>query len=76
MRPAPLFQKGYFFIPNSILPELIKIYGENNFELCDGTENIYIVNMEKIWKYKEYNKSYEDKMSFPKFKYLLYSGKD
>lgn len=76
MRPAPLFQKGYFYIPDEILPGLKKEYGNNNFELCESTDNIYVVNMENIWQHEDYFGSYEETMSFPKFKYFLYSGND
>lgn len=71
MRPAQVFKDGFFYIDKSILPGLIKAYGKSTFEYIFNTDNIYKINMEEIWEM-----DYEDKMSFPKFKYYLYSGKD
>lgn len=67
MRPIPLFAYGYF----AILPnEQIKLNSEyiDSLELVYYKKNICKVNLKKIWE-----KSFDKIMSFPKFKYLLYS---
>ena len=69
MRPSTLFAQGYFEISDEIIDGLTKRYGINNFRLCNNTSNIYVVNLQKIWE-KDYSKN----LSFPKFKFLLYTA--
>lgn len=71
MRPSTLFSQGYFKISQDILDRLIHRYGNMNFSKCSNTQDIYIVNLQRIWE-KDYNKDF----SFPKFKYLLYTANE
>ncbi|MCI5910928.1 MAG: DEAD/DEAH box helicase [Oscillospiraceae bacterium] len=70
MRPETIFRYGYFNISESDIKKLNKEYC-NVSKLVSEEKDIYKVNLEEIWK-----KSYSHKMSFPKFKYLLYTGSD
>lgn len=69
MRPVNLYTKGYFQIPDEIIDGLMKYYGNNTFQYCTNSEQVYLVNLEHIWK-----KSYERNISFPMFKFLVYSN--
>ncbi len=69
MRPSTLFAQGYFQIFDNIIDELIKRYGYSTFKKCSDGNNIYLVNLQTIWE-KDYSKN----LSFPKFKYLLYTS--
>jgi ATP-dependent DNA helicase RecQ len=66
VRPIPLFAYGYFSLDEDNFKRLTKSY--NVLELVCDTRNVYRVNLKKIWE-----KSYSDQMSFPKFKFLIYS---
>lgn len=70
MKPVPVFAYGYL----SFAPEEREKLGRRYpgcVQLKDLKHNVCEVNLKKIWE-----KSYEDKMSYPKFKYLLYTGSD
>ncbi|MDR0530617.1 MAG: DEAD/DEAH box helicase [Oscillospiraceae bacterium] len=69
MRPIPLFAKGFFAISPQDIEKLNKAYPGAATVACEE-ENIYDVNLEKIWK-----RSYYSDMSFPRFKFMLYTGK-
>lgn len=70
MKPVPVFAYGYLsFKPEE--REKISKYYPGCLHLKDSELNVCEVNIKKIWQ-----KSYEDKMSYPKFKYLLYTGSD
>ncbi len=69
MRPSTLFAQGYFQISDNIIGELVNRYGRLVFRECLNSNKIYIVNLQTIWE-KDYSKN----LSFPKFKYLLYSS--
>ncbi len=69
MRPSTLYAKGFFHIPDDIIDNLIKRYGQKTFHQCSAKNKVYIVNLQRIWE-KEYNKT----ISFPKFKYLIYTS--
>lgn len=66
MRPLPLFSKGYFKIDKNLKNLLSKNFSNNIFEL--EKDDIYRVNLKKIWEY-----DFANKYSFPQFKYYLYS---
>ena len=66
VRPIPMFAKGYFEIGEKSRQRLLKMY-PNSVELIEPSKNICKVYLDNIWK-----KNYE-KLSFPKFKYLLYT---
>lgn len=66
VRPIPLFSIGFFSIEKSTQRCLIKNYGDC-LEEINKNQHICRVNLEKIWD-KEYKN-----ISFPQFKYLLYS---
>jgi len=70
MRPSPLFADGYLAMTPQT-QERINAEYKGTVELKDKKNNVCKVNLERIWK-----KSYQEKMSFPKFKYLLYTGSD
>ena len=69
MRPSTLFAQGFFEISGDFIDGLIKRYGLSCFRECPNAENIYTVNLQKIWE-KDFSKN----LSFPKFKFLLYSA--
>ncbi len=71
IRPVPLFALGYFSIDSIIQDKLKNIYGENSIKLLNTQNNICSVNLKIIWE-----KDLAKKISFPKFKYLLYSKSD
>lgn len=67
MRPIPLFAYGYFSITTEEQGRLNKkYYGAS--KLIFHPKNICELNLKIIWE-----KSYEKEMSFPKFKFLLYT---
>lgn len=68
MRPMPMHGKGYFSMLPSTQVRLNQQYPDvaTNFY---GPQNIYEVNLESIWE-----QSYQGQYSFPRFKFLLYSG--
>lgn len=70
MRPIPLFATGFFSIPADDQKELDHLYHGVVRELDKG-QHICEVKLDAIW-----NRSYKEKYSFPKFKYLLYSKAD
>lgn len=65
-RPVPMFATGYFSITKGMQTSLKHIYHTTVKEV-DALHNICSVNLENIWKQHYQN------MSFPRFKYLLYS---
>ena len=70
MRPIPIFAYGYF----SLSPQMqraINAKYTKSVTVKYAPLNVCEVDLRKIWEL-----SYEDKMSFPKFKYLLYSNSD
>ncbi len=67
MRPIPLFAYGYFAIPPKEQIDLNKCY-QSSVKLINRPQNVCEVNLKDIWE-----KSYSQTMSFPKFKFLLYS---
>ena len=68
MRPLPLFAFGYFKIDSISSDSLKKRYGD----ILENIKNdIYKVNLKKIWE-----KSYTKEMSYPKFKFYLYTQKE
>lgn len=68
MRPIPLFAHGFFAIPFSERESLRDLY-PGAVALKEYKLNICDVDLESIWE-----KDYKEQMSFPKFKYLLYSN--
>nr|WP_027871603.1 DEAD/DEAH box helicase [[Eubacterium] cellulosolvens] len=66
VRPIPLFSMGFFSIEPTTQKRLVKSYGKC-VEQIDSEKHICRVNLERIW-----DKEYKD-ISFPQFKYLLYS---
>ncbi len=70
MRPIPIFAYGYFALSPQTQRTLNAKYYKS-VELKYAPQNVCEVNLKKIWE-----TSYEAKMSFPKFKYLLYSNSD
>lgn len=70
MRPIPIFAYGFF----SLTPQVQRILNAKypkSVKVKYSKLNVCEVNLQKIWE-----TSYESKMSFPKFKYLLYSHSD
>ena len=68
VRPVPMFATGYFEIQPSAQARLKRAYHQTVKEV-DPIMHICRVDLEKIW-----NTGNSGKMSFPKFKYMLYSG--
>jgi len=68
VRPVPMFAMGYFQIQPTAQQRLQKKFHQVLKEV-DSHQHICRVNLEKIW-----NEGENQRMSFPKFKYLLYSG--
>ncbi|SFG40875.1 ATP-dependent DNA helicase RecQ [Lachnospiraceae bacterium C7] len=66
VRPIPMFAMGYFRIDRASRGRLKRIY-PGTLKIIDKESDICLVKLEDIWK-----KKYEN-MSFPKFKYMLYS---
>ena len=67
-RPSTLFEYGFLAI-NPIYQNLLNKKYNNSVEEVYNAAHICKVNLKKIWE-KEYQKD----ISFPKFKFLLYSG--
>ena len=67
VRPIPLFSVGYFKIDPVIQNILRMKYYHNVLKEIESTKHICSVQLDDIWK-KDYND-----LSFPKFKYMLYS---
>ncbi len=70
MRPVPVFAYGYLAMEPAVRERLNSRY-PGCAQLKNAGLNVCEVNLKKIWQ-----TSYEDKMSYPKFKYLLYTGSD
>lgn len=70
MRPIPIFAYGYLAIQPEVRKALASRY-PGRVELVDPERNVCNVNLKSIWE-----TSYQNKMSFPKFKYMLYSGSE
>lgn len=70
MRPVPVFAFGFFMISPDVQREINNYYHgavvEKNSKL-----HVCEVNLKRIWE-----ENYQQDMSFPKFKYLLYTGSD
>lgn len=67
MRPIPLFAYGYFSLTTNEQKRLSVKYN-GSVKLIFSSKNVCEVNLKNIWE-----KSYDKIMSFPKFKFLLYS---
>ncbi|WP_368240474.1 DEAD/DEAH box helicase [Clostridium paraputrificum] len=67
VRPIPLFEIGFFKIELGIQKSIKQKYG-NVLQEIDSYMHICSVNLKKIWE-----KNFNDKYSFPKFKYMLYT---
>ncbi len=67
VRPIPLFSIGFFSIDPATQKRVKQAYG-NCLEEINVEKNVCRVNLERIW-----NKDYKE-ISFPQFKYLLYSN--
>jgi ATP-dependent DNA helicase RecQ len=70
MRPSPLFVDGYLVLSPKVRDAINAAY-KGSVELKSVKDNVCKVNLRKIWE-----RSYQEKMSFPKFKYFLYSGSE
>lgn len=70
MRPVPIFAYGYFALSPQIQRTLNAKYYKS-VELKYAPLNVCEVNLKKIWE-----TTYGAKMSFPKFKYLLYTNSE
>ncbi len=68
MRPIPIFAYGYLALEPAVRDRLNACY-PGCVVLKNAKLNVCEVNLKKIWE-----ASYQDKMSYPMFKYLLYSG--
>lgn len=69
VRPIPMFSIGFFEIEPRIQKQLLRRYPES-IEEIEGKKHICRVLLSRIW-----NKDYKS-LSFPKFKYMLYSKDD
>ena len=69
VRPIPMFSIGFFKIDPQIQDKLCKKYHNDVIEEIEPQRHICRVRLSAIW-----NKDYKT-LSFPKFKYLLYSKK-
>ena len=70
MRPIPIFAYGYFALSPQT-QRMINAKYHNAVEVKYAPLNVCEINLKKIWE-----TSYEQKMSFPKFKYMLYSNSE
>lgn len=66
VRPIPLFSQGFFEVDEKTQKKLAKRY-PNCLEVINNDKNICRIFLDAIWK-----KSYSH-LSFPKFKFLLYT---
>ena len=69
VRPIPLFSMGYFAVEPTVQKRLLRKYHECLTEI-DTRTHVCRIRLDKIWE-----KNYST-LSFPKFKYLLYSRSD
>ena len=67
VRPIPLFEIGFFKIDKVSQQRMKRKYGSVLHQV-DDNKNICSVNLKRIWE-----DSFNNKHSFPKFKYMLYS---
>lgn len=67
VRPIPLFEIGFFKINKEYVEEINYKYN-NAIAVIKPEKEIYNVNLRKIWERK-----FDTKFSFPKFKYMLYT---
>lgn len=67
MRPIPIFAYGYFYVSDSDISILKRCF-PNTVKSTSDTKKIHEINLEAIWQ-----QGYQQKYSFPQFKYLLYS---
>lgn len=67
VRPIPMFSVGFFMIKPDTQKKLVRRY-PNAVEIIEKDKNICRVILSEIWS-KDYNS-----ISFPKFKFMLYSG--
>jgi len=70
MRPVPIFAYGYLCMTPDVQEAVNRKY-RGAVVLKNKKLNVCEVNLKKIWE-----TSYEHDMSYPKFKYMLYSGSD
>ena len=70
MRPVPVFAYGYLKLEPNVQEKINNKY-HRAVSLMNEELNVCEVNLKKIWE-----TDYEQEMSFPKFKYLIYSGSD
>lgn len=68
MRPIPIFAYGYFAGTDSDIGILNRRFA-NVAKLVYNKENVYEIDLESIWE-----SGYQNKYSFPQFKYLLFSA--
>ena len=69
VRPVPLYAKGFFYVPKESEKFLARNY-PGCLTRIYAAKRIFSVDLKQIWK-----KRYGD-ISFPQFKYFLYSRKD
>lgn len=70
VRPVPLFAYGFFAMSDNTGERLNQQF-RNCAELVDRPSSVYKVNLRQIWE-----RSCKAEMSFPKFKYMLYTKSD
>ena len=70
MRPIPVFAYGFFSLSPQV-QRLLNAKYKKSVVVKYPKLNVCEVNLKRIWE-----TSYESKMSFPKFKFLLYSNSD
>ena len=70
MRPVPVFAYGFLAMEPVVMEAINKQY-HGAAVLKDAKTNVCEVNLKRIWE-----DSYKQYMSYPKFKYLLYTGSD
>lgn len=70
MRPVPIFAYGYLAMTQEVQKQINSKY-KGSVTVKNRKLNICEVNLRKIWE-----ASYQSEMSYPKFKYMLYSGSD
>lgn len=69
VRPIPLFGRGFFALDASTAKKLGRAY-PHAIECRDAANGIYNIELEAIW-----NKDFRE-LSFPKFKFLVYTQSD
>lgn len=67
VRPIPMFETGFFKIAPSIQKSILSRFGKIIDEI-DKKNTICSVNLKRLWE-----KRFNEKYSFPQFKYLLYT---